>query len=425
MNQAAFSRGTALGMVLIGALAFVGLLYWLGNSGGPANNGGGHAGGRGLNGYAALAAMLSADGLEVRRARNKAGLTGPGLLILTPPANAKGSEIEEIVAAHRAAGPTMVIAPKWQAVTMANNPKARRGWTKIVGTAAPEWPGFRDDIRVDLSNRAARGWQGGGSSGRLPQDRQVLSGEGAGLIPLVTSGDGRVLAAYDEGNGEPRALDAFAGVPRRQQRSDDEAAQPVFPLIFVFEPDLLDNWGLADRATGLMARRLVLAAAGEDDEPVTFDLTLNGLGAARNLLTLAFEPPFVAATACLLMAMLAIGWRAFNRFGPAFQQGREIALGKTMLVRNSAELIRRAGRMHLIARPYAEAARERLVIALGLPRGRPMEETDRAIDLAQTRRGITAMPFSQAAARLSAAKRAHDVVRGAADVQHIEKELMQ
>jgi len=424
MNQGAFSRGTALGMVLIGALAFVGLLYWLGNSGGPANNGGGHAGGRGLNGYAALAAMLSADGREVRRARSKAGLTSPGLLILTPPANAKGSDIEEIVAPRRAFGPTMVIAPKWEAILTANNPKAKRGWTKIVGIAAPEWPGFRDDISVDFGKGAAHGWQGGGASGRLPQDRQVLSGQGAGLVPLVTSGDGRVLAAYDEGKGDTSALDAFAGVPRRAKLGDEEDEQRIYPLIFVFEPDLLDNWGLADRTTGLMARRLVLAAADGRDAPVTFDLTLNGLGAARNLLTLAFEPPFVAATACLLMAMLAIGWRGFIRFGPAWQQRREIALGKTMLVRNSAGLVRRAGRLHLIARPYAEAARERLAATLGLPRGRPMEETDRAIDLAQARRGIAGMPFSQAAARLSAARRAHDAVRGAADVQHIEKELM-
>ncbi len=424
MNGAAFSRGTALGMVLIGALAFVGLLYWLGNSGGPANNGGGHAGGRGLNGFAALAAMLEADGFEVRRARGKDGLTRAGLLILTPPANAKGSEIEAIVAAHRTAGPTMVIAPKWEAIAVRRNPKAKRGWTKIVGTAAPEWPGFRDDIRVDIGKVPARGWQGGGARGRLPRTDQVLSGEGAGLVPLVTSGDGRVLAAFDEGHGDYPALDAFADVPRRAKLSSDADAPQVYPLVFVFEPDLLDNWGLADRATGLMAHRLVLAAAGGRDEQVTFDLTLNGLGAARNLLTLAFEPPFVAATACLLMAMLAIGWRGFNRFGPAWQQGREIALGKTMLVRNSAGLVRRAGRLHLIAQPYAEAARERLVAALGLPRGRPMDETDRAIDHAQTRRGIAGAPFSQAAARLSAARRAHEVVRTAADVQHIEKELM-
>ena len=425
MNKAAFSRGTMLGMVLIGALAFVGMLYWLGNNGGPANNGGGHAGGRGLNGFAGLAALLDADGLEVRRARSKAGLTGEGLLILTPPANAKGSEINEIVLEHRTAGPTMVIAPKWLAAPIANNPKAKRGWTKIVGTAAPEWPGFRDDVRVGFDKRPARGWQGGGAKGRLPQDKQVLSGEGTGLVPLVTSGDGRVLAAFDEGKGDYPALDAFAGLARKAQNVADENDEQIYPLILVFEPDLLDNWGLADQATGIMAQKLLLAAAGGRDKPVTFDLTLNGLGAARNLLTLAFEPPFLAGTLCLIMAMAAIGWRAFNRFGPAWQPGREIALGKTMLVRNSAGMVRRAGRLHLIARPYADAARERLVLVLGLPRGRASDETDAAIDQAQSRRGIAGTQFSQLSSRLGAAKRPTDVVRMAADLQKIEKELTQ
>jgi hypothetical protein len=42
----AFSKGTSLGIVLIGTLAFIAVLYWLGTGGGAANNGGGHAAGR-------------------------------------------------------------------------------------------------------------------------------------------------------------------------------------------------------------------------------------------------------------------------------------------------------------------------------------------------------------------------------------------
>jgi hypothetical protein len=93
MNPPTFARGTTLGIVLIGALAFAAVLYWLGTGSGPTNNGGGHAGGRGLNGYAALAAMLEADGVTVHRARSKAALKDDGLLILTPPAEAKGEDI--------------------------------------------------------------------------------------------------------------------------------------------------------------------------------------------------------------------------------------------------------------------------------------------------------------------------------------------
>lgn len=416
MNGPAFGRGTVIGMVLIGMLAFIALLYWLGNGGGTANNGGAHAGGRGLTGYAALAAMMEADGFEVRRARNKAALNGVGLLVLTPPAEAKGEDIARIVDAHRRVGPTMVITPKWSAMTIRNNPKAKRGWTEIVGTALPSWPGFEDGVSVDLGR--AHGWHGGGFNGKLADGGAVLFGSGKGLVPLVTADNGRILAAWVADEGYYPALERFANVGDIGGEDTE-----IYPLVLVFEPDLLNNRGLADKQAGLMARDLMLAAADGRSQPITFDLTLNGLGATRNLLTLAFEPPFVAATISLFLAMLAVAWRAFNRFGPARQRAQAIAAGKTALVGNSAGLIRRAGRIHLISGPYADAARERLIAALGLPRGRPANESEAAIDRVQERRGLAGPPFSHVAARLRAARRREDVAKRAAELQKIEKEL--
>ncbi|MEO0030948.1 MAG: hypothetical protein RIS94_706 [Pseudomonadota bacterium] len=419
MNGQPFGRGTVMGMVLVGLLAFVALLWWLGNGASPANNGGSHAGGRGLNGYAGLAAMLEADGFEVTRARGKDALRQPGLLILTPPPAAGGAEIAKIVDARRAIGPTLVVTPKWQAAPISDNPAAKRGWTEIVGTATPEWRGFADDVTVALGgakDAPAGGWRTVGRAGPLPDDRRVLSGQGDGLAPLVRTADGRILAAWLRDDGYYPALDAFAGVRASGEDGD------LYPVVLVFEPDLLDNWGLADPHTGTMARDLVLAAAGTRSQPVTFDLTLVGLGASRNLATLAFEQPFLAATICLLLAVLAAMWRAFLRFGPPRAPGRAIALGKTALVANTAGLIRRAGRLLLIAGPYADAARERLVLTLGLPRGRAPADSEAAIDAVLARRGLNDR-FSGAADRLRHARRAQDIARRAGELQRIEKEL--
>ena len=401
MNPAPFSRGTVIGLVLVGALCFACLLWVIGNGTGSTNNGGGHAGGRGINGYAGLVALLQADGRTVTKARTKAELDKPGLLILTPPPGAEGKDLNKVVSARRAFGPTLIVTPKWIAVPIRNNPKAKRGWTQVLATTTPDWKGFYDDITVTVGKERgapAQGWHDArGASGPLPDDRQVLSGKGNALVPLVTAGDGRVLAAYVADAGYYPTLAAFAGVDPDStvpQGMDEDNA--LYPVVFVFEPDLLDNWGLADARTGIGARALVLAAAGDDgDKPIAFDLTLNGLGAARNLLTLAFEPPFLAATICLALALLAVAWRAFNRFGPPRQRTRDIALGKAALVANSAGLIRRAGRLHLIAGPYADAARDRVAAALGLPRGRPAEETAAAIDEVQRRRGLDTLPFSR------------------------------
>jgi len=432
VNEGAFGKGTTLGIVLIGALAFVTVLYWLGTGGGAANNGGGHAAGRGLNGYAGLAAMLEADGVTVQRARSKDALKQPGLLVLTPPAEAKGSDIAEIMAARRTIGPTLVVAPKWAAFPDFASPLTKRGWTRIVGTQPPEWKGYHDDISIGFVNGAAHGWTGSGAfadlHGPLPDDSKVLTGTGAGLEALVTTPNGRILAGYLSGDGSNPVLERWIGMARHKDADPDEedaagAFTQSFPVVLVFEPDLLDNWGLADKQTGLMARRLIFAAAGGHPETVTFDLTLNGLGASRNLLSLACEPPFLAATLCFLMALLAAGWRSFNRFGPPRAAAREIPLGKTVLVRNTAGLIRRAGRVRLIAGPYADAARERLVHALGLPRGRPPEETDAAIDRLQSRLDRTGPRWSELAARLTAARRVTDVVQRAAALQRLERDL--
>lgn len=432
MNQPTFARGTTLGIVLVGALAFAVVLYWLGTGGGATNNGGGHAGGRGLNGYAGLAAMLQADGVKVNRARSKDALKGAGLVILTPPADAKGDDIAAIINDRRYIGPTMVIAPKWRAYPEKNNPKMRRGWTRLVGTESPDWKNYHDDLSVSFSKTPAGGWRGTGAfaerRGALPDDRQVQSGEGPALESLIETSGGRTLAGYVVADGNNSVLDRWIGIVSRDGGNDgeidDSNEDRAFPVVLVFEPDLLNNWGLATRETGLMARRLVFAASGVDHPATaTFDLTLNGLGASRNLLTLAFEPPFLAATLCFAMALFAAGWRSFNRFGPARQTQREIPLGKTVLVRNTAGLIRRAGRMRLVAGPYADASRERLVLALGLPRGRPVEETEAAIDRMQERQDTSGSRYSELAAQLRAARSSADVVQRAVALQHVEKDL--
>lgn len=417
-----FSRGAVIGLVLVGALAFIALLYLLAEgTGGGANNGGGHVGGKGLNGFAGLAAMLEAEGREVDRVRNEGQLDNPGLLVLTPPPGADGKELQRLVDKRRYVGSTLIVTPKWYAEKNEGE-KAKRGWVTLMGAGTPEWPGFYDDITVSVGGPrrpGASGWRTREASGPLPAEKQVLSGEGKHLVPLVRAGDGRVLAAYIADAGYYPELNDFAGVDPDMGGENTE----LYPVIFVFEPDLLDNWGLADQRTALMAQKLVAAAMNGAVQPVSFDLTLNGFGHSRSLLDLAFRPPFLAATICLLLAALAVGWRAFSRFGPPRTAARAIALGKTALVTNSAGLIRRAGRVHLVTTPYADAARDRVAAALGLPRGRAPSDTEAAIDRVQDARGIAGQHFSEAATQLRAATRPHEVARRAAALHAIERAL--
>lgn len=423
-----FSPRAALAMVLFGAVVFVAMLWMIGagmNSG-SANDGGNHAAGKGLNGFAAFSQYLEKRGFSVQRARSENELDRPGLLVLTPPHLADGKELDRIVGHRHLIGPTLVILPKWVAVAAPKGvPGAKEGWVYLAGTQVPEWEGFRDDIAVAIGpegkGMGSAGWHGGAIEGALPDAGLVQSGTGRNLVPLIVSKPGgRILAAYIDDGGDYPPLEKMA----LQRAGNSRANRGYAPLVMVFEPDLFDNYGMARSENALLAEKLIRAAGGGAGYPVTFDLTLNGHGRASNLLTLAFTPPFLAATLCLLLAALAVGWRAFLRFGPAAKPERAIAFGKTALVANAAGLIRRTRRLHLVSGPYGDSARDRIARALALPRALGSQATDEAIDRALRSRASGAVPFSEIVARLRAARSRYDAVKAARDLHALERTLI-
>ncbi|MDB5726494.1 MAG: hypothetical protein JWQ16_3248, partial [Novosphingobium sp.] len=316
-------------------------------------------------------------------------------------------------------GPTIVVSPKWIAQPVpATAAKGNRGWVVLGGTAAPNWPGFLDEVGVAIG-RSPKGWSAVGVSGELPVPATTETGAGKALEPLVMDQSGGILAAYIQDGGHYPALEPLA--LERQWEGDGKTE--IFPLILVFEPDLLDNYGMARRENAELADRLVSAALAGGPKTVVFDVTLNGLGRSPNLLTLAFTPPYLAATLCLLLAGLAAGWRAFVRFGPPLAATRAIAFGKRPLVSNAAGLIRRTRRLHLVTRPYADHLRDRIVKTLGLPRQASPEAAEAAIDKALALRAPGSEPFSSLAASLRAARRPVQILRAAQALHSLERTL--
>jgi len=420
-----FGPRAVLALVGIGALTFVALLYALGNgfTGGSGNDGGGHALSRSLTGYAALAELTERSGMEVSIAREDRLLRAPGLLILTPPHDADGDKLAALIEARRTLGPTLLVLPKWTArqIPPGTGTDAKTGWVILGGTQSPRWIGaLTDGAKLGIANHGNTATSLDQTSAvplAVPAQVQTLTEPGSDddsptLLALVEDDNGGKLAAYANDDGSYPALDDWSG-----WGSPDEPDESLFPLVIVAEPDLLDNYGLARRETALTALRLVRAAAGGRTGPVLFDVTLNGLGRTRNLLTLAFTPPFLAATLALLMAAFVVAWRAFNRFGPPRVQARAIAYGKSALVENSAGLIRRAGRLRLLGAPYAALIAARLARLLGLPPG----VSAQAIDSAQIRRGLPGPSFTELSAALAAARSPHDLIRRAAALRSLEK----
>ncbi|MBT0667661.1 DUF4350 domain-containing protein [Novosphingobium profundi] len=429
-----FSRRAVIGVVLTGGLLFAALLWMIGTGTGfqSANDGQAHAAGQGLNGYAAMVEYLGRRGYDIGKARNAADLNPQGLLVLSPPPDADGKEIDRIVSAHRYDGATLVLLPKWSVspATQAQVDKgAKRGWVNLVSARPPEWKGFLDDVAAGVARSGSRdggrrvGWSGLGLSGYLPgKDAAkgvVAWGKGDRLVPLVRDDEGRILAAFVDDGGTYPDLEDAAQVAREGPVRDKD----LYPLVLVFEPDLLDNYAMADRHAAQLLDALIPRLEVEKGDPVVFDLTLNGFGRARNLLTLAVTPPFLGVTLCLLLAAALVGWRAFVRFGPSAAPERAIAFGKQALVANSAGLITRSRRFHLLRGPYADRARERLVKALALPRGLDVAAAEAAIDRALAARAGAREPFSTVSARLRGAATPHAILKAARDLHALERTL--
>ena len=425
-SPSGFSPRTVLALVLFGAVVFVALLWMIGAGMGSRepNDGGAHVGGKGLNGYAAIADLLDRHGYTVTRGRSEGALDDPGLLVITPLPDADPKRIDKVIEARRYIGPTLVILPKWQAIQLSPgpaNPQVKKGWVLLGDFNPPKWAEKSvtlGPLKVDplvMKDGTAR-WSGLGRNGLRAPGKITQFIDGDHIQPLVTDGEARTLAGYVLDGNYPDLANA-AGVDPGNANDEEP-----YPLVVVAEPDLLNNYGFADKERAMLALELIeLAADGED--AINFDLTIPGYGRSANLLTLAFTPPFLAATLCLLLAALAVGWRAFNRFGPPRVGARVIAFGKRALVSNAAGLIHRTGRLHLVAAPYADAARDRLARALALPHHADAAQTEAAIDRALAARAPAMRSFSIISAELRAARRPHDMLRLAQDLNALERML--
>ncbi len=420
-----FNPRAVLALVGLGAALFVAILYMIGAGmvHGSFNNGGAHGASKGLTGYAALSSLLEKQGWEVRTARTEAELAQPGLVVLTPPQSADGKELARLVAKRRHIGPTLLITPKWQGMPLSMGgqtaPGAKPGWVSLAGTALPRWQGFLDDVGVTIDPLPGGAWYADHAAGNLPDEKSVLTAQGDALVPLVaTERGGHILAAYVADGGDWPALDSLA-----LQGIEPGEDTRMYPLVVVFEPDLLNNYGMGRKEAALYALRLFAAAGHGAPQTVTFDLSFNGFKRSANLLTLAFTPPFLAATLCLLLAALAVGWRAFLRFGAVRSGGPAIAFGKRQLVTNAGGIIRRSGRLHLLGTPYAALVRERLGRTLALPRHVDADAAEAAIDRVLAARRPDAPPFSRIAAQLRAARRPLDLLRAAQTLHSLERML--
>lgn len=369
-----FQRTAIVIMFVIGFAAFVALLYGLGTGDrlDSGQNGQAHGASNSIVGFKGLVNLLEKTGARVEFSRTAAGLDKEGLLILTPPPYSDAEALNQIIDNRAYVGPTMIILPKWHVGSL---PTLKKGWVQRGGLVDAEDSvnllAEMAEVEINISdleesdqNTTSRPLARSAMNIAISRPENPVTISGDTIRNVVTDPDsGRALVAYLDDGGVYAQLDSL---DESQITNDEDIDESYFPVVFVADADLLNNAGIAEQKAARHALALIAAATTGGSETVTFDLTLNGLGSSENLLTLAFEPPFLSATICLIIAALAAAWMGFNRFGPAARDIRSIEFGKTALVNNSAGFIHRMQREYLVADPYAELIQAQAARAAGI-----------------------------------------------------------
>lgn len=395
--ESGFRARTVTLMLVIGILGFIGSLV-LGayapdlRSG---RNGGGHALSNAAIGFSGLVRLAEATGRNPTIIRNKRQLGARDLMVLTPE---RGITDMTEALAGRDAEPTLVILPKWN--TEAD--PGRRGWVRYTGLKYPFDP--EGVLAPSTKLHVARHRSGGrpliinditmkGIAFTAPRPLQVITGSDSYQVKqngkTVQRGQLTAVISDDQGGIVLAQIDGR-------------------PLWVLADPDLLTNQGLADPRNARSALLLLDWLNVNGPKTINFDVTLNGFGASSNPLKLAFEPPFLAGTLAIAIALALAGWQALARFGAPRRRERAIAFGKTALVDNAAALIRKSGRQASLGGRYVDVIRDRAVTVFGVP----SRLREGAIDAYLDRLGGSRR-FSDLAATVRAARGRHELTDAA------------
>lgn len=392
-------------VIIAGIVGFIG--YWALTAFAPELGSGRDGAAHGLSssaaGYSGVIALMEEVGHPVSIVRNpeggapKSGNTRfGGLLVLTPDPRTSPDAIVERL--EKVEGPVLIILPKHRVFPDI----LHRGWASRAGLVeAPESilkiSNWGLDPKTDTRsfsgvNRMVSLWDE--APFRLVMnDEDLRSVSGKGVIPLLQI-EGQTVLAELSG------------------RKD---------LFVLADPDFVNNRALRDPAQATSAIALLRGIAGPG-EPIAFDVVLNGYGANSNsLLRLAFVPPFLGLTLCLIIAALLALWQGFVRFGPPWREGRNVAFGKAGLVANSARLIVQARRITNFASRYGAMVRESAARRLHAPPGLTGTALDQWLDRFADRRG---QRFSTLLARLETAGNPVEIVQCAAALGQWRKDVL-
>jgi hypothetical protein len=380
-----------IALVLVSAIAFIGALVLSAFASDFRSevNGGTNALSQSAVGFAGLYVLLKESGVQVSiDRRGVAGLQEDSPLILTPDFTTSASALQKLALSR----PTLIVLPKW-----ATQPDPfHMGWVSKIGI-------YPSSVATELLQP-------------LSKSTTIEQGKGVAAAHLHAAGDGFFRNVWSR----PVTVDSLQTIGGKDWVPDvvDANGHAILAhlhgkdMYVLADPDFLNTHALKDREVARTAVVLINTWRADDDS-IAFDVTLNGFGTPPSLLRAAFQPPFLGATLCALLASILIGYHAASRFGTPVRPEQVYAFGKTMLVNNSAGLIRMLDRERGMAARYAAAARDLVSRLAGGRRDLPPEAL-----LSLEKRAHSSRPYTELSAEAQS-------VRSNAGMLKVARELYQ
>ena len=301
---------------------------------------GGNALSKSAIGFAGLRVLLSEAGVPTSIARRR-DQADAAFVILTPDERTEAADLRALAAGRLC----LIVLPKWEAT----GDPFHMGWVLRTGRLGSETPvrllePFSKSVAIteDLGERRTQ----------LSPHNDLFAGLWPKSVPL----DGSQLLRGKDWIGDVTSGDGGAVIAHLRGTN----------IYVLSDPDILSTHALRDPAVARAALGLIERLRG--GMPVAFDVTLNGFGSPPSILRAAFSPPFLGATLCAILAAVLVGFHALSRFGAPVRPDAVYAFGKTLLVNNSAGLIRLLGREPAMAARYASASFRLVVRYVGGPR---------------------------------------------------------
>lgn len=396
-----------ISLVLIGIFSFAALVTLSGYADDlrEQNNGQAHALSRSAIGYGGLVRLLGDMNYDVRMARTedikRDDENALRIFTLSRPYQADKFDDLDITS------PVLIIMPKWSTQPV----KGSAGWVRKGFGKTSTW-------NVENHDRDIKELTGDVSFTQIQTDDKSITYALTSTLGKTTSATGIEIEHLQWMKGK-NLLDIF----RVKEGPVLTKIQDTQTYI-LSDPDFMNTLGVASKPRARVAVDMidaVIADAGAVQGRVDFDLTFHGFGSRNNVVKVLTQPPFLAATLCLLAAGGLIAWQAFSRFGDPLPVQRDYALGKFSLADNAARFIRIAGREPKMAKDYTALIRKQVVKELNLT-GRRAQDIETILSRREEALNVTET-YNELLSRAAATKDNTALMTLAAHLENWKKQM--